>query len=109
MGRLNKPYNVHYTKPFIDNPSELSPRKGPKDCVCGVRGRREDESSTGGARRGRQAPHESVTRGTDAMQTLHGYQPEVRQAPDREGGFRGRGGSRGRFISRGLVAAGLAK
>jgi len=40
--------------------------------------------------------------------------PEVKQAMDREnreGGFRGRGGpgGRGRFFSRGLAAAGLAK
>lgn len=44
---------------------------------------------------------------------LHGVIPEVKQAVDRdsrEGGFRGRGGSRGgRFFSRGLAAAGLAR
>ena len=44
---------------------------------------------------------------------LHGVIPEVKQAVDRdsrESGFRGRGGSRGgRFFSRGLVAAGLAR
>jgi len=43
-------------------------------------------------------------------ETLQGLVPEVKQALDREGGYRGRGGgSRGRFISRGLAAAGLAK
>jgi len=47
-------------------------------------------------------------------ETLHGVTPEVKQAVDRdsrEGGFRGRGGpgGRGRFFSRGLAAAGLAR
>jgi len=46
-------------------------------------------------------------------ETLQGVIPEVKQAADRdshESGFRGRGGpgGRGRFVSRGLVAAGLA-
>lgn len=47
-------------------------------------------------------------------ETLHDLVPEIKQATDREsreGGFRGRGGpgGRGRFFSRGLAAAGLAR
>lgn len=48
------------------------------------------------------------------LKMMHGVIPEVKQATDRdsrEGGFRGRGGpgGRGRFFSRGLAAAGLAR
>lgn len=44
-------------------------------------------------------------------ETLNGMIPEVKQAADRDSGFRGRGGQggRGRFFSRGLAAAGLTK
>lgn len=44
------------------------------------------------------------------LQTLNGCKPEVKQASDRESGLRGMGRqSRGRYISRGLAAAGLTR
>jgi len=45
------------------------------------------------------------------LKTLHGMTPEVKQAVDRESGFRGRGrpGGRGGLFSRGFAAAGLTR
>ena len=55
-----------------------------------------------------------LARGLMLLKMLHGVIPEVKQAGDRdsrEGSYRGRGGpgGRGRFLSRNLAAAGLAK